>query len=160
MCGFLLQSRRVHDSEEQLHTTLFDIVVNMAVASAGTRHLPGASESERSGSAQCILRMSKWASCFPWMRRLWLVRLPDTDKQPRPSISARSAPNQEAWQNNLQRSREVRASVGLMLDSLQLVVMRYIVWSCSTAGVEQRFSVGDRLGVVRTPASHIIESLT
>ena len=47
-----------------------------------------------------------------------------------------------------------------MLDSLQPVVMRYLVWSCSTAGVEQRFSVGDRLGVDRTPASHITESLT
>ena len=51
----------MHDSEEQLHTTLFDIVVNRAVAGVGARHLPGASESERSGSAKCILRMSKWA---------------------------------------------------------------------------------------------------
>ena len=68
--------------------------------------------------------------------------------------------NQEAWQKTVQRSREVRASVGLMLDALQLVVMRYLVWSCSTAGVEQRFSVGDRLGVDRTPASQNIEILT
>jgi len=45
--------------------------------------------------------------------------------------------NQEAWQKTVQRSREVRASAGLMLDSLQPVVMRYLVWSCSTAGVEQ-----------------------
>ena len=47
-----------------------------------------------------------------------------------------------------------------MLDSLQPVVLMYLVWSCSTAGVEQRFSVGDRLGVERAPASHITESLT
>ena len=47
-----------------------------------------------------------------------------------------------------------------MLDALQPVVMRYLVWSCNTAGVEQIFSVGDRLGVERTPASQIIESLT
>ncbi|MFM7988081.1 MAG: hypothetical protein ACKPKO_53085, partial [Candidatus Fonsibacter sp.] len=54
----------------------------------------------------------------------------------------------------LHRSRE---DAGLTLDALQLVVMRYLVWYCSTAGVEQRFSVGDRVGVDRTPASHIIE---
>ena len=47
-----------------------------------------------------------------------------------------------------------------MLYSLQPVLMRYIVWSCSTAGVEQRFSIGDRLGLDRTPASQITESLT
>ena len=70
--------------------------------------------------------------------------------------------NHEAWQKTVQRSKEVRASaeVGLMLDALQPVVMRYLVWSCSTAGVEQSFSVGDRLGVERTPASQITESLT
>ena len=70
--------------------------------------------------------------------------------------------NHEAWQKTVQRSREVRASaeVGLMLDALQPVVMRYLVWSCSTAGVEQSFSVGDRLGVERAPASQITESLT
>ena len=70
--------------------------------------------------------------------------------------------NHEAWQKTVQRSREVRASaeVGLMLDALQPVVMRYLVWSCSTAGVEQSFSVGDRLGAERTPASQITESLT
>jgi hypothetical protein len=39
---------------------------------------------------------------------------------------------------NSAKEQEVRASVGLMLDSLQLVVMRYLVRSCSTAGVEQR----------------------
>ena len=60
----------------------------------------------------------------------------------------------------MQRSRDVRASVGLVLDALQLVVMRYFVWSCSTAGVEHPFSVGDRMGVDRTPSSHITESLT
>jgi hypothetical protein len=38
--------------------------------------------------------------------------------------------------------------------------MRYLVWSCSTAGVEQLFIVGDRLGVDRTPASYVTESLT
>ena len=68
--------------------------------------------------------------------------------------------NQEAWQKTVQRSKEVRASARLMLDSLRPVVMRYLVWSCSTAGVEQRFSVGDKLGVDRTPASQIAESLT
>ena len=68
--------------------------------------------------------------------------------------------NQEAWQKTVQRSREVGASGGLMLDALQPVAMRYLVWSCSTAGVEQRFSVGDRVGVDRTPASQITESFT
>ena len=68
--------------------------------------------------------------------------------------------HQEAWQTTVQRSREVEASAGLMLDALQLVAMRYLVWSCSAAGVEQRFSVGDRVGVDRTPASHITESFT
>ena len=68
--------------------------------------------------------------------------------------------NQEAWQKAVQRSRGVGASAGLMLDALQLVAMRYLVWSCSTAGVEQRFSVGDRLGVDGTPSSQITESLT
>ena len=58
----------------------------------------------------------------------------------------------------MQRSKEVRANAGLMLDSLQPVVMRYLVWSRRTASVEQRFSVGDRLGVDRTPTSQ--ESLT
>ena len=67
--------------------------------------------------------------------------------------------NQDAWQTTAQRSRELRFSAGLMLDSLQIVAMRYIVWSCSTAGVEQRFSVGDNLGVERTQASSITESL-
>ena len=47
-----------------------------------------------------------------------------------------------------------------MLDALQPVAMRYLVWSFSTAGVEQRFSVGDRLGVYRNPASQITESFT
>ena len=47
-----------------------------------------------------------------------------------------------------------------MLDALQLVVMRYLVRSCSTAGVEQYFSFGDRLGVDHTPASPITESFT
>ena len=47
-----------------------------------------------------------------------------------------------------------------MLDALQLVVMRYPVWSCSAAGVEQRFSIGDRLGVGRTQTYYITESLT
>ena len=68
--------------------------------------------------------------------------------------------NQEAWQKTVQRGREVRASAGWMLDALQPVVMRYLVWSSSTAGVEQRFSVGDRLGVERTPSSQVTESLT
>ena len=68
--------------------------------------------------------------------------------------------SQEAWQKTAQRSREARASGGLMLDSLQLVAMRCQVWSCSTAGVEQRFSTGDSLGVDRTPESPITESLT
>ena len=64
--------------------------------------------------------------------------------------------NQEAWHTKraVQRSKEVRANPGLMLDSLKPVVMRYLVWSCSTAGVEQRFSVGDRLGV--HPTQHPI----
>ena len=31
------------------------------------------------------------AKLFQWMRRSWLVRLPDTDQQPRPSRTARSA---------------------------------------------------------------------
>ena len=74
------------------------------------------------------------------------------------NITQRS--NQEAWQKKVQRSRGVRASAGLMLDSLELVAMRYLVRSCSTAGVEQRFSVGDRMGVERTSASHITECLT
>ncbi|MFM7978255.1 MAG: hypothetical protein ACKPKO_02975, partial [Candidatus Fonsibacter sp.] len=52
--------------------------------------------------------------------------------------------NQEAWQTTVERSREVRASLGLILDSLQLVVRRYLVGSCSTS-VEQCFSIGDRL---------------
>ena len=60
----------------------------------------------------------------------------------------------------MHRSKEVRASAGLMMDSLQPVVMRYLVCSCKAAGVEQCFSVGDRLCVDRTPASHITESLT
>ena len=47
-----------------------------------------------------------------------------------------------------------------MLDALQPVVMRYLVWSCSTADVEQRFSIGDRVGVDRTPASQITEGFT
>ena len=68
--------------------------------------------------------------------------------------------NQEAWQKAVQRIREVRASAGLMLDSLQPVAMRDLVWSCSAAGVEQRFSIGDRLGVDRNPASQTTESLT
>jgi hypothetical protein len=37
--------------------------------------------------------------------------------------------------------------------------MRYLVWSSSTAGVEQRFSVGDRLAVEKSPASQVYESL-
>ena len=32
--------------------------------------------------------------------------------------------NEEAWQKTVQRIREVRASVGLMLDSLQFAVTR------------------------------------
>ena len=60
----------------------------------------------------------------------------------------------------MQRSREVGASAQLMLDGLQPVVMRYLVWSCSTAGVEQRFSVGDRVGVARTPASQMTQSFS
>ena len=66
--------------------------------------------------------------------------------------------NQEAWQKTVQMSREVRARLWFMLDVLQPVAMRYLVWSCSTAGVEQSFSVGDRLGVDRPPASQITES--
>ena len=47
-----------------------------------------------------------------------------------------------------------------MLDSLQLAVMRCLMWSCSAAGVEQRFSFGDRLGVeIETPVPQITESL-
>ena len=60
--------------------------------------------------------------------------------------------NHEAWQKQCKRIREVLASAGLMLDSLQLVVMRYLVWSCSAAGVDQRFSIGERLGAYQTPS--------
>ena len=42
----------VHDSGKQFRTTLFDHVVNRAVAGVGARHPPGASESEQSVSAQ------------------------------------------------------------------------------------------------------------
>ena len=59
--------------------------------------------------------------------------------------------NQEAWQTIVQSNKEVRASAGLMLDSLQPVVMRYLVRSCGTAGVEPRFSVEDKLGVWANP---------
>ncbi|MFM7989155.1 MAG: hypothetical protein ACKPKO_58560, partial [Candidatus Fonsibacter sp.] len=40
------------------------------------------------------------------------------------------------------------------------MVIRYLVWYCSTSGVDQNFSTGDRLGVERPPTSQITESLS
>ena len=62
----------------------------------------------------------------------------------------------EAWRKAVQRHLKAR---GAALDALQTVVMRYLVWSSSTSGVEQSFSVGDRLAVEKTPASQVQESL-
>ena len=66
--------------------------------------------------------------------------------------------NHEAWQKTVQRIRQTRG--GVDLEALQSVLMRYLVWSSSTAGVEQRFSAGDRLAIEKSPASQIQESLT
>jgi len=66
--------------------------------------------------------------------------------------------NHEAWQKTVQRIRQARD--GGQLHALQCVLMRYLVWSSSTAGVEQRFSVGDKLAIEKSPASQIQESLT
>ena len=67
--------------------------------------------------------------------------------------------NHEAWQKAVQRTKMARAGLGATLEALQKVVMRYLVWSSSTAGVEQRFSVGDRLAIEKSPASQLHESL-
>jgi hypothetical protein len=60
--------------------------------------------------------------------------------------------NYEAWRKAVQSSSHCG---GRRLGS---VVMRYLVWSSSTTGVEQRFSVGDRLAVEKTPASQVYGS--
>ena len=65
--------------------------------------------------------------------------------------------NQEAWQNAVQRHLKARAAH--LLDALRPVVMRYLIWSSSTSGVEQRFGIGDRLAIEKTAASQVQESL-
>ena len=67
--------------------------------------------------------------------------------------------NHEAWQKTVRRIRQTTRD-GDPLEALQSVLMRYLVWSSSTAGVEQRFSVGDKLAIEKSPASQIQESLT
>jgi hypothetical protein len=37
--------------------------------------------------------------------------------------------------------------------------MRYLIWSSSTSGVEQRFGIGDRLAIEKVAASQVQESL-
>ena len=50
----------MHDVGEQLHTTLFDIAVNKAVANVGARRRVLLSPRDQE-VPKCILRMSKWA---------------------------------------------------------------------------------------------------
>ena len=68
--------------------------------------------------------------------------------------------NQEAWRKAAQRRLQLQSGGnGVQIESLRRVLMRYLVWSCSTTGVEQRFSAADRLAVEKTPASQVHESL-
>ncbi len=64
--------------------------------------------------------------------------------------------NHEAWRQVLERKTWSKAFPN---SALEQVALRYLVWSSSTAGVEQRFSVGDRLAVERSPAGQVTESL-
>ena len=60
--------------------------------------------------------------------------------------------NQEAWQKAVQRHLKARAAH--YLGALRPVVMRYLIWSSSTSGVEQRFGIGDRrLSIEKAAAS-------
>jgi hypothetical protein len=64
--------------------------------------------------------------------------------------------NHEAWRKAVQRQLKARPGG---LEALRTVVMRYLVWSSSTTGVEQSFSVGDRFAIENSPASQVQESL-
>ena len=66
--------------------------------------------------------------------------------------------NHEAWRKAVQRHLKARAA-HCHLAALRPVVMRYLIWSSSTSGVEQRFSIGDRLAIEKTAASQVQESL-
>ena len=66
--------------------------------------------------------------------------------------------NHEAWRKAVQRHLKARAA-HCHLAALRPVVMRYLIWSSSTSGVERRFSIGDRLAIEKTAASQVQESL-
>ena len=53
----------------------------------------------------------------------------------------------------------MKARAAHYLGALRPVVMRYLIWSSSTSGVEQRFGIGDRLAIEKTAASQVQESL-
>lgn len=67
--------------------------------------------------------------------------------------------NRRAWQIAVQRTQMNRASREVHpATALIATLQRYLAWTCSSSGVEQNFSVAERLRLGRGPASEATEA--
>ncbi|MFM6390883.1 MAG: hypothetical protein ACKPFH_00080, partial [Dolichospermum sp.] len=68
--------------------------------------------------------------------------------------------NRRAWQKAVERTQATTASREVHpASALVRVLQRYLAWTCSNSGVEQSFSVAERLRFGRGPASEATEAL-
>ena len=68
--------------------------------------------------------------------------------------------NRRAWQKAVERTQATTASREVHpASALVRVLQRYFAWTCSSSGVEQSFSVAERLRFGRGPASEATEAL-
>ena len=84
------------------------------------------------------------------------------DHQPIAAAIAREAGcgNRWAWQRALERTQRTRASrEAHPAEALIQTLQRYLAWTCSSSGVEQNFSVAERLRFGRGPANEATEAL-
>lgn len=67
--------------------------------------------------------------------------------------------NRRAWQIAVQRTQMTRASKEVHpATALIAALQRYLAWTCSSSGVEQNFSIAERLRLGRGPASEATEA--
>lgn len=84
------------------------------------------------------------------------------DHQPIAAAIAREAGcgNRRAWQRALDRTQRTQASrEAHPAEALLPTLQRYLAWTCSSSGVEQNFSVAERLRFGRGPATEATEAL-
>ena len=61
--------------------------------------------------------------------------------------------NRVAWQRALGRTQKTHVSKQTYpASALGLVLQRYVAWTASSSGVEQNFSIAERLRLSRAPA--------